>query len=673
MKCSLRGSVHFILLCSYVGLSLMSRDEVSSGSLESVGSGFHGQDSGNSSKTAFIPTVFFLDQSNCTDSCQNPPVNSTGWQNCYCDSACEVYGDCCYDYNFTGTTLGLDLPLESECVKVHRITERFVLYISSCPASYYDRMDRVKLLTAAQCRLNQEQSPLVTDLSTNVTYKNVYCAQCNGIFEAQPWVCPFKGICEEPFDSDVRECFPGEIVEQCPHYEDLGRYHSEPVSHTEYSFWASQCNKYQRLVNASDAIYRNEYCTLCYGERFVDLVCRESSFIDVTLFLDTFVPEVSPCHPGEKFNERLHECQSAIRIEDHFNCSSLVASCDCDSLVTLNATEFEYINEDVVLFDGLNFEIQLNTTEGLPVICSNFSHGQHFLEYPAGYELITYIGSSLSIFGCSLVFLTFCLFKELRTFPAKLILNIATVVAVTNSLTVLTVSEAIGGNSALCQTVAIVLHFFVLCEFSWMTILCIEVCRSFYHANRLIPVRREGLKWKLVFYSILAWSIPLVIVAISVIVNFTSQTLVDYGTNPERGERLCWIVHFNSAVVAFLVPVVALIFMQLILFMVGGFFLILSSKKKVRSGRSEDSVPYLRVFFAMFFSSNLLWVFGFIALGTGYLWAWYPYLILISTQGFAIFFAFYGTKKVWLLYIAKFSKFKDYVLSSRWVILFKAY
>ena len=252
-------------------------------------------------------------------------------------------------------------------------------------------------------------------------------------------------------------------------------------------------------------------------------------------------------------DEKFKDCDDA---EDLTSCKNLSVSCNCEHLIALNGNNFEYVDEYTVLFNGQHFEVQLNTSEGLPVICNNFS-----LEVPTIFAIIICFGYSLSIIGCILVLLTICLFKELCTFPAKIMVNVAAIVIIIDVLTILSVTVATR-NSGFCDVAAISLHFFALSQFSWMTVMNVEVCHSFYRASRLVPVRVEGLRCKFIIYNIVAWTVPLLIVGTSVIVNYTSPALVGYGKNP--GGAYCWISAVGSEIVLFFIPLLLAILLQLI-------------------------------------------------------------------------------------------------------------
>ena len=326
--------------------------------------------------------------------------------------------------------------------------------------------------------------------------------------------------------------------------------------------------------------------------------------------------------------------------------------------IALNDSEYEYAGDNTVLFRGETLEVQLNTSDGRPVVCVDFTQNgtksllRRMSIYPPGYEIITFSGCGLSLIGCFIVLLTFSLFKELRTLPSKLLMNITLTILVISFVTMLTASKIVG-NSAVCQVVAIIDHFFILSQFMWMSVMCAEVAHTFYLSTRLIPPSPKHSSRKLLTYTVLSWGVPCVVVIISVILNYSTSNLIGYG---KIDSRSCWINHLPSAIVAYLVPVAISTIAQCILFIFVGIFLFLSSKRKsAEASGQKKSTPYCRVVFALFFATNIVWVLGFMAVLVRAEWSWYPFVILQSFQGFIIFIGFVCTKKVLNLYLTLFS------------------
>ena len=151
------------------------------------------------------------------------------------------------------------------------------------------------------------------------------------------------------------------------------------------------------------------------------------------------------------------------------------------------------------------------------------------------------------------------------------------------------------------------------------------------------------------YILIFGWSIPFLITTVSIIVDFTTDSLVSYGVLSDGRLGSCWINHFESAIVAFIVPLVLTMIINLILFIVVTVLLCLAARSSKKLDKKHKH-PYFRLSLAIFSTTGLTWILGFIALLAGTGWAWYPFIIFNSTQGFVLFFAFLFTKHVLKLY-----------------------
>lgn len=340
------------------------------------------------------------------------------------------------------------------------------------------------------------------------------------------------------------------------------------------------------------------------------------------------------------------ECLKMDNLSNYTNTSLL---CDCESVMALNASEFEYVGENTVSFNGHSLEVQFNTSQGLPVICADeFLRDEH-----VRHEILSYVLDSLSILCCCLLLLTFFLFKELRTLSAKIVVNISVTVALSGATRIVSFGGAFK-FSEFCEAVGILNHFTLLAQFSWMTIMSFQLCNSFYLAGRMIPVSEQNEKHKLLAYHIVGWTIPLIIVVISVVVNYTTLTLVQYGPLVNWDDRFCLLNHALSMVIALWLPLIISILVQAILFFVSLYFLFKASARK-NSGIKRN-IPYFRIVVAMFFATDMVWVLSSIGVAVGYSWSWYPFIVVVSFQSPILFFGFYGTRKVLKLYVTKVSK-----------------
>ena len=351
-------------------------------------------------------------------------------------------------------------------------------------------------------------------------------------------------------------------------------------------------------------------------------------------------------------------CLNNSVIGDPINCSS--------GLVALNNTEFISLSNDTILFNGKMYDV-VKYDDGRAIICppnatAIFRNSTKF-SYPVGYFILTYIGCSLSVVGCALVLLTYGLFKNLRTLPSLILMNLATAILANNLLIIIggPVTEAFP-SIELCTTVAVSLHFFFLAQFTWMVLMSFQMAKTFYQARKLISTK----KTKAIFvpFFIIGWSIPLLITTVSIIVDFTTDSLVSYGVLSDGRLGSCWINHAESAIVAFIVPLVLIMIINLTLFIVVTVLLCLAAHSSNKVDKKQN-LAYFRVNTAVFSVTGLTWIFGFIALLAGTGWAWYPFIIFNSTQGFVIFIAFLLTKHVLKLYMNLLLYRKDTVPSTK--------
>ena len=324
-------------------------------------------------------------------------------------------------------------------------------------------------------------------------------------------------------------------------------------------------------------------------------------------------------------------------------------------LVALNDSEYTDLGNDTVMLGDEIIDVIEYDGFGRPLICppneTTIIRNTTVYSYPTGYFILTYIGCSLSVIGSALVLLTYGIFKDLRTLPSLILMNVAAAILMNNLFILIggPVTQAFP-SLGLCATVAICLHFFFLAQFAWMSIMSFQMARTFYQARKL-KINSKGNKKKvLAFYSLFGWGVPLLIVATSIIVNFATDHLVLYGVLADGTLGSCWINHLESAIVAFVVPLVVSLVFNMVLFVIVTVFLIVAYRSHAKVNKNQN-LPFFRVNVAVFSVTGLTWVFGFIAILAGTSWAWYPFIVFNSTQGFVIFIVFLLTKRVLKLYL----------------------
>ena len=111
----------------------------------------------------------------------------TGFDLCQCDALCLSFADCCHDYRPVPsgpTEMGEDSKVECLSVEfpvIVRAPDFGFFLITSCKADY------LRTEMAAKCLYGMSQSWLASDIlsknpvdANGISYRNVYCALCNG-------------------------------------------------------------------------------------------------------------------------------------------------------------------------------------------------------------------------------------------------------------------------------------------------------------------------------------------------------------------------------------------------------------------------------------------------------------------------------------------------------------
>ena len=427
--------------------------------------------------------------------------------------------------------------------------------------------------------------------------------------------------------------------------------------------------------------FRNQYCALCnginpneteldcYSPPNLDNRCSDLAIagIPFNLLLDihrdgqvVVTSEVITttitvtCDSGEVYDPILRACRATVSINEFPE--------ECfGEFIALNESDYQLIGNDTVRFNGATVEVVrwILTNNGSltqPVICTNFSQNGTtevndtilYFNYPAGYFILTYIGCSLSVIGTILILLTYGLFKKVRTLPRTIVINVAAAILVSNL--VILVGGPLAFETEACVAVAILLHYFFVAQFVWMSIACFEIARTLHWATKLKVNKSKHFKTKIfIVYLLIGWGIPLAIVLTSIILNFTTDGVILYGVTEDGRRGSCWINDVESVAVAFITPLVATLLFNATLFTYISVLLCKASRSQAKLNKTKRTC-YFRICISIFSVTGLTWVFGFVSLLARQDWAWYVFITLNTTQGFILFVAFLCTKKVEKIY-----------------------
>ncbi|XP_076383429.1 latrophilin Cirl isoform X6 [Megalopta genalis] len=253
-------------------------------------------------------------------------------------------------------------------------------------------------------------------------------------------------------------------------------------------------------------------------------------------------------------------------------------------------------------------------------------------------QIITYIGCIISVVCLVLAILTFQLFRGLKSDRTTIHKNLCVCLLIAEILFVCGIGQT--NQRIICGIVAGLLHFFFLCAFAWMFL---EGFQLYVMLIEVFEAEKSRLRW----YYLVAYGAPLLVVAISCIIDPLS-----YGT-----DRYCWLRADNYFIFSFVGPVILvilanLVFLSMAIYMMcrhANTTVAMKSKEHSRlasaSGKEENALPnklqahlaWLRGAIVLVFLLGLTWTFGLLYLNQESVVMAYIFTILNSLQGLFIF------------------------------------
>ena len=211
---------------------------------------------------------------------------------------------------------------------------------------------------------------------------------------------------------------------------------------------------------------------------------------------------------------------------------------------------------------------------------------------------------------------------------------------------------------SVCVFLAITMHYSFLAAFSWMSIMSFDIFTTFSSTVRPSSMDNHGRRF--LRYSIYAWGLPLLIIIISVSINFSPIDTPQI--RPGYGEGVCWITYRLALIVFFGVPVFLIITMNMVFYILTTVSICkITAATKIVSKSSDKQ--RLLLYTKLSTIMGLAWMFGFIATLADIPSLWYLFIILNSLQGAFICITFVCNKKTLSLLRAKYAHVTGTTLS----------
>ncbi|XP_034936130.1 latrophilin Cirl-like isoform X6 [Chelonus insularis] len=238
-------------------------------------------------------------------------------------------------------------------------------------------------------------------------------------------------------------------------------------------------------------------------------------------------------------------------------------------------------------------------------------------------QIITYIGCIISVVCLVLAIMTFQLFRGLKSDRTTIHKNLCVCLLIAEVLFVCGIGQT--DQRIVCGVVAGLLHFFFLCAFAWMFL---EGFQLYVMLIEVFEAEKSRLRW----YYLIAYGGPLLVVAISCIIDPLS-----YGT-----DRYCWLRADNYFIFSFVGPVILvilanLVFLSMAIYMMCRHANTTVSMKSKEHSRLASARAWLRGAIVLVFLLGLTWTFGLLYLNQESVVMAYIFTVLNSLQGLFIF------------------------------------
>ncbi|CAF3691288.1 unnamed protein product [Adineta steineri] len=640
-------------------------------------------------------------------------------RNCFCDSVCEQYGDCCYKTKVLKNNYEcVDFLLPTITNKIVPFNRLFIWMRTECLSIYIGSQVDV------QCRnLNNQlfnDNPIlfipVTSLQTNITYRNYYCAYCNNDINKNIQSWEYKPFCYgdgsendyKTLKNDLEVQYFDHMLKNCtktivyPHERGNSRPSvfirscKKPLPTTcpigtsiDLARNCSSSSTTYRYIKNSTIIYHNPYCAECnHPNNSDDITCFDpnlrsalpamnhlrtrplSILFDPNLLkrylnndtIPRFIYSINyNCTKSNELYDLVEqECRKITNSSEEFiismKCSYLIqTSIQLDDKIFQNNGSIYLTNYSVLLKNDEYVFISENRI----VFCSDrWRHMKPSLDYST---LFPFYRNVLSVI-CTSISLV-CLFIFVIIFwlvPSLHNLPGKCLLCLSISLflgqLIFLLTSSLTDSYSLCFTSAILIHYFYLSSFFWLLIISIHIHSTFNH--QIIRDNTSNKTYqRLIAYNILVWCLTGIIILIACLIQFT---IPQSSFSPAYATIFCTISKPYAMILFFLLPIGCTLLIVGILF-VKTLLAIYHSHNiaKLANTTSSSNINDKNLVFIYARLASLMgiqWILLIIALAIGQTWSWIIFEIINSLPGLFICFGFLCSKRVFTILKEKFSK-----------------
>lgn len=326
------------------------------------------------------------------------------------------------------------------------------------------------------------------------------------------------------------------------------------------------------------------------------------------------------------------------------------------SVIHLNESEVVFLDNNTVIYNGslpfIDPVLQPGEYESLPdgglAVCLYVAQ-----DWPTGLIIESYmtlILMSISIVAMTATIITYMLFSELRNLAGLAVMNLCLTTSLFQMCVMIGMSISVHQEAELCVAASIIIHYEGLAAFFWTNVMAADL---YLTLGRWSAAPRSPSK---IFprYALYAYGLSLVIVSISVAINFcecTGDFTVDYG------RLFCWISNPTANMIFFALPLALALLANIVLFVRTVSIIQRSSagNQSLNSNKRQKALCQLKLYARMSTVMGFAWIFALIAacfdpLSPAGLVFTFIYIVLNAMGGLFIFVAFTCNRRVYQLY-----------------------
>ena len=370
----------------------------------------------------------------------------------------------------------------------------------------------------------------VFDITTKLTYRNRFCAICNGATNITYW----KFSAEE-CDNTKLKLFMNKttLMESIARYCKSYSYNLPTLSvmkHLKYCLVNKEkscsrnnslntgvwnlnkqlCRSYSFPVYTSNGTFlKNPNCAWCEKKTPHKCYHEEDAPSSLSILFDfssdqhytanvkdnegtkaTFNFKHKKCKTNFAYNPLSQKCLNIVLNITELNKVNVTHIADCSSPVLINESDVTKLLNGSIYVKPHNKtynRTRYYQKKDKYIVCSSFSPNfinnitvfgttTKQVREIAELQFITFIGGGLSALGLSILLAVYSWFSELRNLPGKIVISLSGTVLIYQVCFFLTGQTERRG---VCSAVAIVLHYFLLASFTWMSVMAFDLALTF--------------------------------------------------------------------------------------------------------------------------------------------------------------------------------------------------